>query len=116
MPQNGKSCKFNCYNRNVDSVHNLELNEKFLDKKVLTEAVEIDEKEEVGLKAGLNCVEKASVFVCGIGSATNKSKASIVFTDTSIQESRFGSMVCDIVAAISLSLCGFVFAFFNKYN
>lgn len=68
-------------------------------------------------------VGKLKVFIywlCGIESSlvknNVKSNSSEDYKiDTSINQSKFLSNVCDINAVIAMALCGFCYAFFNRF-
>lgn len=56
--------------------------------------------------------------MCGIESSlkTSKAKTDVKYKiDTSIYQDKFWSNVCDINAVIAMALCGFCYAFFNKF-
>lgn len=59
-------------------------------------------------------------WLCGIESNLKQkdiaAEIPIRKVDTSIQQSRFWSVACDINAVIAIALSGFVIAFLNKYN
>ena len=57
-------------------------------------------------------------WMCGIESSLtkNKVKQPKYVIDTSIYQSKFWSNVCDANAVIAMALCGFCYAFFNKFT
>ena len=58
-----------------------------------------------------NKFKKTFLWLCGI-KTTETPKYTI---DTSIEENPFWKTVCDVNAVIAISVCGFLYTFFNKY-
>jgi hypothetical protein len=68
-----------------------------------------------------NKFRKVLYWICGVGKYLNKENETVdrlktYRIDTSIDESTFWSTVCDINAVLAMALCGFLYAFFNKFN
>ncbi len=79
----------------------------------------IDEKIDEKLDEKLPSMSKKVLFIlCGMKSLLNKSNNvnKISLQDTSIEEDPKWALVCDILAVLMLSFCGFSIAFFNKFN
>lgn len=82
----------------------------------------LDELPSMFRGENLGFFKKAVVWICGLEKkkTSNSSTSPPVSTsnkpDTSIDQHKFWSVVCDINAVIAIALCGFCFAFFNKYN
>lgn len=67
----------------------------------------------------MNVFKKGLYWLCGIESAIDKDvHASIEETklDTSIKENSFWATVCDVNAVIAMSVCGFLYAFYNNFS
>ncbi len=66
-------------------------------------------------------LKKAFFWICGIESLSNKNLNDSIQNreedkkDTSIHETKFASNLCDINAVIVMALCGFCYAFFNRF-
>ena len=70
-------------------------------------------KPKSKLRTILNCI-------CGIESINGNQQAvqessEEVPKDTSIYQSKFASNMCDLTAVGVMALCGFCYAFFNKF-
>lgn len=63
--------------------------------------------------------KKVFFWLCGIEKYLNFGKNSETKDekiDTSIEENRFWSGICDANAVIAMAFCGFCYAFFNRFN
>lgn len=64
--------------------------------------------------------KKILYWLCGIESLLGQNKddgtKKAYKIDTSIDQDPFWSNVCDANAVVAMALCGFVYAFFNKYD
>lgn len=65
-------------------------------------------------------VKTALFWICGVESVLkqggNKSDQPAPKVDTSIEENKWLSRLCDVNAIIAISLSGFCIAFFNRYD
>jgi hypothetical protein len=63
--------------------------------------------------------KKAIIWICGIEKfldESHSSQRSESKIDTSIEQDPFWKNFCDVNAVIALGLCGFCYAFFNKFD
>ncbi len=75
-----------------------------------------DYEESATLK-NTSFFKKSLDWICGIESISlNKNElVEEQKVDTSIDQTRFDSNVCDISAVLVMAFCGFCYAFFNKF-
>lgn len=66
---------------------------------------------------------KLLYWLCGVETYINKDHRKIDFDptriekiDTSIDQTSFARAVCDVNAALAIAVCGFMYAFFNKFS
>jgi hypothetical protein len=83
-------------------------------EKIKTSRLEVIEQKQEGRMKWL------VYWICGIESSLNSNKnisnQPKYIIDTSIYQSKFWSNVCDTNAIIAMALCGFFYAFFNKFT
>lgn len=65
-------------------------------------------------------LRKALYWICGVEKYLNMERKWEVEQhhpkiDTSIDQSKLASIVCNVNAVIAMAICGFVYAFFNKF-
>ena len=88
-------------------------------EKSLSFEIKESEKRSVEIKEKPGRFKIALFWICGIESSlyedTNKPKE-VYKINTSIDESRFWSNICDLNAVIAMALCGFCYAFFNTFD
>ena len=82
--------------------------------------LEIEEPKVDKIYIKPNKFKIALFWICGIESNLkenfNDDLKVIQEVDTSIEQDKFWSNICDINAVIALALCAFVIAFYNKYE
>lgn len=116
----GKWCGFcvgaDLSEKNSTRYEEFDENEDQARKQQLSELPDMLKQDE---NAGV--FKKAFFWMCGIekkkpNNSNSNTSSEPQKADTSLEQNRFWSTICDINAVIAIGLSGFCFAFFNKYN
>lgn len=64
--------------------------------------------------------KKLLFWACGIESVLKQDNSKLDSSkqkiDTSIEENKYLSNICDLNAVVAMALCGFLYGFFNRFN
>lgn len=98
----------------VNDLHEIEAHNKVVSAEFTLLASQTKSTSHEPKKIGY--LKKIILLICGVNAKTMNNPNIEVKMDTSIEETKFWSKICDIGTVISLAVCGFFFAFFNKFD